>query len=205
MRISEIQYRAEVKEWEKLQARLERQKKALEKAETKAEKYGVKEWTTEDRNEWLKTVELDGFYIKNKADQDKNGAWFDLGLKKSALKETEESIERCEARLEKKMETFEQEQEKAEELEKIAGKENTLKYTFEEMQKDWLNDNINLEGASGINYFWGKTPKGETFHIHRNSFGYTDRSLHCYTLRIAGKTIFTSGLFWRCYSVIKNS
>lgn len=201
MRISEIQYRAEVKEWEKLQARLERQKKALEKAEAKAEKYGVKDWTRADYRAWIETVEVnESYFIKNKADQDKNGAWFDLGMKRDAVEDTEKSIARCEARLEKKMETFEKDTAEREELEKVAGKEELMKLSFEQEQKEWLKDGITLEDR-----YSGFTPQGKHFIIYGNNFGMTKRSLHCYTLRIAGETIFTSGLFWRCYSVVKNS
>ena len=201
MRISEIQYRAEVKEWEKLQARLERQKKALEKAEAKAEKYGVKDWTRADYRAWIETVEVnESYFIKNKADQDKNGAWFDLGMKRDAVEDTEKSIARCEARLEKKMETFEKDTTEREELEKVAGKEELMKLSFEQEQKEWLKDGIILEDR-----YSGFTPQGKHFIIYGNNFGMTKRSLHCYTLRIAGETIFTSGLFWRCYSVVKNS
>lgn len=201
MRISEIQYRAEVKEWEKLQARLERQKKALEKAEAKAEKYGVKDWTRADYRAWIETVEVnESYFIKNKADQDKNGAWFDLGMKRDAVEDTEKSIARCEARLEKKMETFEKDTAEREELEKVAGKEELMKLSFEQEQKEWLKDGIILEDR-----YSGFTPQGKHFIIYGNNFGMTKRSLHCYTLRIAGETIFTSGLFWRCYSVVKNS
>lgn len=201
MRISEIQYRAEVKKWEKLQARLERQKKALEKAEAKAEKYGVKDWTRADYRAWIETVEVnESYFIKNKADQDKNGAWFDLGMKRDAVEDTEKSIARCEARLEKKMETFEKDTAEREELEKVAGKEELMKLSFEQEQKEWLKDGIILEDR-----YSGFTPQGKHFIIYGNNFGMTKRSLHCYTLRIAGETIFTSGLFWRCYSVVKNS
>lgn len=201
MRISEIQYRAEVKEWEKLQARLERQKKALEKAEAKAEKYGVKDWTRADYRAWIETVEVnESYFIKNKADQDKNGAWFDLGMKRDAVEDTEKSIARCEARLEKKMETFEKDTAEREELEKVTGKEELMKLSFEQEKKEWLKDGIILEDR-----YSGFTPQGKHFIIYGNNFGMTKRSLHCYTLRIAGETIFTSGLFWRCYSVVKNS
>lgn len=200
MRISEIQYRAEVKEWEKLQARLEREKKALEKIEAKAEKLGISEWTVSDYRAWIETVETEGIHIKNKEDITKNGTWFDLGLKRDAVKRTEESIKKCEARLEKKMEAFEQDEAKREELEKVAGKEELMKLRFEQEQAEWLKDGIILEDR-----YSGYTPQGKHFIIYGNNLGLTKRSLHCYTLRIAGETIFTSGLFWRCYSVIKNS
>jgi hypothetical protein len=200
MKMAEITYRAEVKEYEKLQKRLEREQAKLIKAEEKAEKLGVKEWTQEQRNAWLETVEMDGYFIKNKADINKNEAWFNLYSARTAIQDTMRQIERAEARLEKKMEAFEQVKEEQEEIEKVEGKEELMKLEFEQEQKEWLKDGIKLEGR-----YFGTTPSGKSFVISRNSYGYTRRSLHCYTLKIDGQTIFTSGLFWRCYSVIKNS
>lgn len=200
MKRAEISYRAEVKEMEKLEKQLERRIKALEKAQAKAEKLGVAEWTNEERNAWLQTVETEGFLIKNKADIDKNGAWFSLFGAKRDLQETEQAIEKCKARLEKKEEAYTSCLNDQTEYEK---REDLIKETLEEMAKEWAKDGITLEG---IRYgFYGKTPQGKSFVIYRNSYGYTRRSLHCFTLKIDGQTIFTSGLFWRAYGVIKNS
>lgn len=203
MKKAEISYRAEAKEMERLTKQLERRTKALEKAQAKAEKYGVADWDAETRNAWLATVELDGYMIKNKADIDKNGAWFSLRLAQDSLKETEQAIEKCTARLETKEQVYAEMLEEEKDELKIETREELLKATLEEMQKEWAKDGVKLEG---INYgFYGHTPTGKFFSIYRNSYGYTERSLHCFTLKIDGETIFTSGLFWRAYAVVKNS
>ena len=192
---AEITYNSNKKELEKLEARLERRTKALAKAQAKAEKAGVAEWSNEDRLKWLETVELDGFYIKNKEDQVKNGAWFDLLRAKDDLKETERDLEKCRARLETSRTNFEEAIEKeARETISEEKKAKIIQERFEEMVKEWAEDGITLEGRiySG---FYGKTPQGKKFIIDRNHYGYTRRSLHCYTLTIDGETIFTSGLF----------
>ena len=207
MKRAEIIYKAELKELNKLEARLERQRKALVKAQAKAEKLGVAEWTNEEHNEWLSNVETVGIeegytcsMIKNKSDINKNGAWFGFFGAKRDIEETEKAIERCKARLDKKEEEYNEamaEQDK----EVIPVREDLIKETFNEMVKEWAKDGITLEGAVGRR-FWGTTPQGKSFYIEGNSYGYTVRSLHCYTLTIDGKTIFTSGLFWRAYHVI---
>lgn len=203
MRLAEISFRAEVKELEKLEAQYERRVKALDKAKAKAEKYGVAEWTSEERNAWLETVEKDGYYIKNKEDVNKNGAWFDLLLAKDHLQETERALERCKERLEKKEEAYNEVLAQVEE-EKIEKRDDLIKVTLEEMIKEWAKDGIKLEGANG-RMFWGKTPQGKSFYIDGNRYGYTTRTLNCYSLSIDGETIFTSGLFWRAYHKIKNN
>ena len=203
MRLAEISFRAEVKELEKLEAQYERRAKALDKAKAKAEKYGVAEWTSEERNAWLATVEMKGFYIKNKEDVDKNGAWFNLVLAKNSLQETERALERCKERLEKKEEAYNEVLTQVEE-EKIEKRDDLIKVTLEEMIKEWAKDGIKLEGANG-RMFWGKTPQGKSFYIDGNRYGYTTRTLNCYSLSIDGETIFTSGLFWRAYHKIKNN
>lgn len=210
MKKAEIIYKAELKELEKLEKRLERQQKALAKAEAKAEKLGVKDWTNEQHNEWLNNVETVGLeegytctLIKNKADIEKNGAWFSYYGAKRDIEETTNAIERCKARLDKKEEEY-NEAIAQQEKEEIPVRENLIKATFEEMQKEWAKDGITLEGATG-RYYWGTTQQGKRFAISGNSYGYTTRSLHCYTLTINGQTIFTSGLFWRAYHIIKNN
>lgn len=201
MRRSEISYKAEIKELEKLQARLERNKKALDKAEAKAEKFGVKDMSHEEHYEWLQNVETEGFFIKNKIDQDKNSAWFDLYRAQDAVKETETAIEKAEARLDKKLTAFEEDKKEQEKLQIV--KRDNEGLTFEEEQKLWAEDGIKLEGRGYL--YHGKTPQGKTFCIYKNSYGYTQRSLKCFTLKIDGEVIFTSGLFWRCYTIVKNS
>ena len=81
----------------------------------------------------------------------------------------------------------------------LVKKEELYRLEFEEERKEWLKDGIVLESR-----YYGMTPSGQRFYIHGNC-GMTLRSRHCFTLTINGDTIFTSGEFWRAYSVIKRS
>ena len=56
MKRVEITFTKYQKELEKLNAQLERAKKAYNKKLAIARKYGVDRWTSEDRQNWLKTV-----------------------------------------------------------------------------------------------------------------------------------------------------
>lgn len=196
----EIRYMSEIKELQKLNERLEKREKALEKAQAKAEKLGVADMTADEHREWLKgapTTE-DG-WITDKEVIKKNGAWFDLRRAIDDIKEIENSIQRAEARLEKKQEEVEKYREEVRNLASLKEKEELLKLEFEQEQKEWAKDGIKLERR-----YAGETPKGKRFRIDRNN-GYTERSWHCYTLTIDRQTIFTSGEFWRAYGVIKNN
>ena len=101
MKMVEIRYNKEVKELEKLNARLESAKKAYNKKLETAKKYGVENWTNEDRHEWSKTVEKteNGFLVNN-SDIKIVGAWFELQCAKDEVKDVEKAIERAEKRLE---------------------------------------------------------------------------------------------------------
>lgn len=199
MKRAEIAYNAEVKELEKLTARLERAEKKLEKATAKAEKYGVKEMTVTEYRAWMNTVEVDENYtIKSKEDINKNGAYFDYRSAKSDVEDIKGRIERTEQRLAKKFEAYEQEQELEKKLADAKSIEEKWELEFEEEKKEWAKDGIILERR-----YAGTTPKGNHFSIYGNN-GFTKRSLRCFTLYINGETIFTSGYFWRAYLEIKN-
>lgn len=200
MKRVEITFGRYQKELEKLNDQLERAKKAYDKKYANAVKYGVQDWDSVEYNAWLETVEkTEFFYLINKADVKKNGAWWDLFRAKREVEDITAKIERAEKRLEK----AEQEVQKYyNELEKIAdlkAKEEFTQRQFEEEKKEWAKDGITLEGR-----YYGLTPNGKKFVIYGND-GWTDRSLHCFTLRIDGRTIFTSGEFWRAYAVIKKN
>lgn len=199
MKMVEISYRAELKEFEKLTKRLERQQKTLEKALKKAEKYGVAEMTHEEHYIWIENVETEGSYIKNKEDIEKNSAWFSLYSARRDVEETEKQLEKTKSRLDKKSEVYEEYVEEVKQIEIVKGKEKFAELDFAEEQKEWEKDGIKLIGR-----YTGYTPKGEPFIITRNR-GVTERSLHCFTLTIGRETIFTSGEFWRCYLAIKNN
>lgn len=198
MKRIELNFNKYQKELEKLNEQLERAKITYEKKYAIAQKYGVADWSCEDRNNWLLTVEItESGFIVNKVDGKKNGAWFDLFCARERIQEKEKEIKRAETRLynaEQKVNKY------YEELEKIAdlkAKEKLMQERFEQEQKEWKKDNIILESR-----YLGFTPNGKRFAIVGNN-GYAERSLHCVQLIIDGETIFTSGEFWRAYAEIK--
>jgi hypothetical protein len=85
-----------------------------------------------------------------------------------------------------------------------------LRQKAEEEYQKWLawfkdeclKDGVVIDEASN-NYVIGITPSGQKFSFWINN-GYTERSWHCYSLTIGGRTIFTSGEFWRCYNTVKH-
>ncbi|MCQ2270997.1 MAG: hypothetical protein MJZ52_07215 [Bacteroidales bacterium] len=54
------------------------------------------------------------------------------------------------------------------------------------------------------NFVNGTTPNGKRFVVYINN-GWTDRSRYCYTLRINGTTLFTSGTFQTAYAMVVKS
>lgn len=197
MKMVEITYNKEVKELEKLNAKLERAKKAYEKKLEAAKKYGVENWTIDDHSKWLDNVESVNGFIANKSDIKINSAWFDMVCAENEVKDVEKAIERAEKRFEKaeiKLEEYHKEVQKIADLKE---REKLMQAEFEKEQKQWAKDGITLEAR-----YFGTTPNGKRFYIERNH-GATFRSLHCFTLTIDGETIFTSGEFWRAYIEIK--
>ena len=197
MKMIEIRFASIAKDLEKLTARLERAEKKLVKATAKAEKYGVINWSADDRQAWLKTIEIDNGWIVNKSDIDKNGAWFALSSARYDVEDLKRQIERAEARLAKADAEVEAYHKEIEALDDLKKKEELRKLEFEAEQKEWLKDGIKLESR-----YYGETPSGKKFYIYGNC-GMTLRSRHCFTLYINGETVFTSGEFWRCYLTIK--
>ena len=183
MKMVEIKYNKEVKELEKLNARLERAKKSYGKKLETAKKYGVEK--TEN-----------GFLVNN-SDIKIVGAWFELQCAKDEVKDVEKAIERAEKRLEHAEMKMNEHFEEISKIEDAKKREELWKADFEKEQKEWAKDGITLEAR-----YNGITPNGKRFFIDRNS-GATYRSLHCFTLTIDGETIFTSGEFWRAYMEIK--
>lgn len=198
MKMIEIKLRSQTTELEKLTARKEKAEARLQKATEKADKLNANFETKEAYRAWMDTVEKKEGWLVNKKDIDRNGAYLTLFGAKRELNDIIESIERAEKRIEhteSKVETY-----RAKVKSEMDAKayEELMKAEFEQEQKEWAKDGIKLEER-----YFGATPKGKRFMIDRNS-GFTERSFHCYTLYIDGETIFTSGEFWRCYSVIKN-
>ena len=200
MKRIEITYNGYQRELEKLNTQLEKARTAYEKKLAAAQKYGVENWTPNDRHEWVQTVPTTetGFFI-NKADEKKNSAWFDMSCAQDRVEEITGRI----ARVEKRLHNAEQEvnayYEELDRLADLKAKEELMKKQFEQEQKEWAKDGITLNRR-----YEGTTPQGKQFAIYSNN-GYAYRSLHCFQLVIDGNTIFTSGEFWRAYAVIKKS
>lgn len=200
------------KELEKLNARLARQQAKLSKKSAAAEKVGA----TCTREEWYA-----GMREAYTAEQ--KNAWFELDCAFDDVAETERQIANAETRLAKVTCKVEAQQEananEAAEIERV-NKIETRFLTFEQMvanrtrakeeYEEWLSefkaecmkDGIKIEEATA-NYFSGWTKGGKRFRMEGNN-GWTERSFHCYTLRIAGETIFTSGEFLTGYRYLKN-
>lgn len=196
----EIKYMKEMKELEKLNARLERAQKTLEKKQANAEKLGVANWTGAEHSAWMDTVETRNGFIVNKADIKLNGAWFDLRGARREVEDLKGQIERAEGRFEKVEQEIAEYRAQVENLEDMKRKEELRKLEFEAEKKEWEKDGIVLEAR-----YNGKTPSGKGFAIVRNG-GCTIRSRHCFTLYLEGQgVVFTSGEFWRAYNIIKNS
>lgn len=199
MKQIEITLASNVKEMEKLTARLERAEKSYAKKLAAAEKMGVANWSDKEHNAWLQTVPTENGWIINKADVKKNGAWFDLVRAEDDLEDIRERIANAEKRLEKAQTAADAYHEELRQITDLKQREELMKLEFEQEQKEWKKDGINLEGR-----YYGTTKSGKRFDIYRNN-GYTDRSWHCFTLWLDGEVIFTSGEFWRAYGIVKNS
>ena len=199
MKMVEIKLRARTTELEKLTARKARCEKALEKARAKAVKLDAV-MTRDEHMAWLKTVATteDGWII-NKADIKRNGAWYDLHRAESDLEDVEREIRNANTRFEKALDEAEKHRAELKAEQELKNIEELMRKEFEREQKEWAKDGITLTAR-----YMGITPNGRKFWIERNH-GWTERSLHCFTLSIDGDTVFTSGEFWRAYSVVKNS
>lgn len=73
---------------------------------------------------------------------------------------------------------------------------------LKEFKAECLRDGITIKDASA-NWISGTSASGKRFAMYANN-GMTERSLHCYTLRIEGETIFTSGDFSTGYRYLKH-
>ena len=199
MKMIEIKLRSQTAELEKLTARKERAEAKLQKATEKAEKLYANFESAEAYRAWMDTVETnEGGWIVSKKDIDRNGAYLSLSMARDEVEEVEKAIKRAEDRFEKTETEVETYREQVKTQMSAKAYEDLMKVTFEEEQKEWAKDGVKLEGR-----YYGETPNGKRFDIYGNH-GFTERSRHCFTLTICGETIFTSGEFWRCYSVIKN-
>lgn len=204
------------KEIEKYEAQLAKREEKLAKKLAAAEKLNAVEYD----KKWDEEGErINEFMIeRTKENAKKVGAYFALSMAKDEVEETKRNLENAHKRLEKLMPKAEADGEKreqdarADEMEsKFYSAANSTK-SKEEREAEYLawlewfkaeclKDGVIVEHADGWSV-GGLTASGKTFWIYGNS-GTTLRSWHCYTLRVDGETIFTSGEFSTCYNRIK--
>lgn len=157
----------------------------------------------------------------NDCTDDQYSAIFDRWINEDHLDEAKKNLAHAEKHLEKLTGKAEAKAEQQAEADRISGMENTwwkammkeeLEKTPEQRKAEYeawlkefkaecLKDGIIIDKADG-NWISGTTANKKHFMMYANS-GYTERSLHCYTLRIESETIFTSGDFSTAYTYIK--
>ena len=141
------------------------------------------------------------------------GAYFEKSVAEGNVEDTQERLENAKARLEKVSPKVETESLQRQENERVMNLETSwLRKSREELEEEYqrwlkwfkaecLKDGITIERADNV-FISGETAGGERFVMDINS-GLTERSRHCYTLRINGQTIFTSGDFSTAYARIR--
>lgn len=135
------------------------------------------------------------------------GAWFDWHCNQRDIEEYKQNLARAERNLAKLLGVQEVKEEEQKLEDHINSKEvswiRSIK-TAEETQAEYeawlrrfkaecLEDGIKIDEASN-NYISGLDSQDRKFTLYINN-GWCERSIHSYTLRIDGQTIFTSGLF----------
>lgn len=203
------------KEIAKLEERLEKHIARLEKKTAVATKLDALEY----KDEWDIGEEIrPGVTVRTKENAKKFGAWFDMRGEQHEVEDLKRRLENANNRLEKAMPKAEADGEKREQDERAnemeskfyraanstkSKEEREAEYLawLEWFKAECLKDGVIVEHADGWSV-GGLTASGKTFWIYGNS-GTTLRSWHCYTLRVDGETIFTSGEFSTCYNRIK--
>ena len=192
------------KEIEKLEKSLARNKGILEKRIAKAEKVNAN-WSREEFFQHRDTDMTDAQWA----------AYFDKYIAESDIEDITERLENAKKRLSKvlpKVDAVEAEKAEDERLDMMESRFYRASKSAEEREAEYqawlkwfkdecLKDGVVIEEANGW-MVYGKTRSGKRFCMFGNS-GYTVRSLHCYTLKIDGETIFTSGDFSTAYRIVK--
>ena len=196
------------KEIAKLETRLEKHETKLAKLTAKAEKMDALEWKdlwneVDPSNPNFRKAEHIPFV----------SAYFDVHSERREVEDIKHSLENAKTRLEKVAPQATKAESESKENERIANiemgwftktaEERQAEYEawLKEFKSECLKDGIAIEEADH-NWIIGKTASGKKFVMYRNS-GFTERSWHCYTLRINGETVFTSGDFTTGYKIIK--
>lgn len=196
------------KEIEKLTKSLNRYQGILDKKIAKCEKLNCN-WIGD---EW--------FDNRDTCTPDQSVAHLEMMVAQSDVDDTKRRLENATNRLNKITGKFEEESKKADENQKELDRANKIetawmlgvKKTAEEREaeyQEWLKqfkaeclkDGVVIENATN-NFINGNTKGGKKFVMYINC-GMTERSWHCYTLRVDGQTIFTSGDFSTAYAIIK--
>lgn len=192
------------KEIEKLEKSLARNKGILEKRIAKAEKVNAN-WSREEFFQHRDTDMTDAQW----------SAYFDKRSAESDIEDITERLENAKKRLSKilpKVEEASAEKAETERLEVMESRFYRASKSAEEREAEYqawlkwfkaecLKDGVVIEEANGW-VVYGKTRSGKRFCMFGNS-GHTVRSLHCYTLKINGETVFTSGDFSTAYTIVK--
>lgn len=195
------------KELDKLTARLAREQAKLAKKTAAAEKLNA----TCTCEEWYAGM-------REAYTPEQGWAWCEARHAKQDVEDTERQIANAQKRLDKLTGKVDEQNAKIaakeQEISRIGNIENrfltaeqieTNRKAKEEEYQKWLaafkaecaKDGIEIDKACA-SYFTGKTKCGKRFFIDKNC-GFTTRSWHCYSLRIAGETLFTSGEFFTAY------
>lgn len=206
MTMNEKKLASTEKELNKLYKSLERYIDLYEKKQQKCIKLNCN-WTDE---EWCQHRDANDMTDKQYE------AYFDMDLQQMYIEDTKNRINKLEQTLKKQEQRVKEESEKNEifmaEYNRLTDAEIKLnqemvKAEYEAWLKEFksacLKDGVIVEEAYSSMVF-GTTPSGKRFSIIPNN-GWTERSRHCYSVRVESNTIFTSGEFWRAYSVVKNS
>lgn len=200
------------KEIAKYEARLARHEAKLVKAKAKAEALDALEWKpiwneTNPENPMYRKAEhipcVSAFFAYERELDEVEDAKHRLETAKKNLEkilpqvaEVEAVTAECEAigNIEAKM---------IRNLPKKSAEELKAEYEawLAEFKADCLKDGIIIDEATA-HFVAGTAKNGKRFALYINN-GFTERSLHCYTLRINGETIFTSGDFVTAYRILK--
>lgn len=196
------------KEIEKLTKSLNRYEGILDKKVAKCEKLDCN-WHSD---EW--------FEHRDTCTPEQASAHFEMTVAQSNVDETKRRLQTLENNLAKITGKFEVESAKRSEdqneleratqiesswlsIPKKSAEEREAEYQawLKQFKAECLKDGVKIENAND-SFINGITKGGKKFAMYINH-GVTERSWHCYTLYIEGKTIFTSGDFSTAYAIIK--
>lgn len=204
MKMIEKQIARAQKDIEKAQKAIERNTRLMEKNRTKAEKLGCL-WTFE---EWCDVRDSKQYTWEQYE------AWDAWTSYRDAVEEAERALARAQKEMAKLTGTAEANAQKEAEDARIAEIEaQWFSIDLDKLLEEWeaykarviaeaKKDGIDIQRFTG-NEVEGLTASGKRFWMYSNN-GFTERSAHCYTLRIEGETIFTSGDFGTAYRYLKH-